>query len=137
AAISEGDSGGPIVDRYGRVVALNDAGNVARAENNVAVPINLVKKYVEQAKVEAAPGRLTDHWMKGQQYFQRKEYAKALAEFEIVNRTRPDSDSAHSPSLIERISRIGKPALPTPQLGPGNDYVEQAIQICKRALHRQ
>lgn len=136
AAISEGDSGGPIVDRFGRVVALNVYGNQNRAGNNVAVPINLAKKYIDQAKVKPDAGALTSHWLTGQDYYSRGEYSKALQEFEIVNGTRPDPES--HVSLSDRINSIFKPR-PVKSEPPsrGNDYVLQAIANCKLKLHMQ
>ncbi|HEV2687473.1 MAG TPA: hypothetical protein VGV35_02935 [Bryobacteraceae bacterium] len=137
AAISEGDSGGPVVDRYGRAVALNDYGNTSRAGNNVAVPINLAKKYLEQVKVQPDAGSLTSLWLTGQDYYSRGEYSKALQEFEIVNGTRPDPESHLS--LTERVNSLLKPK-PVGRLAPAgraNDYVLQAIANCKLKLHHK
>ncbi len=136
AAISEGDSGGPIVDRFGRVVALNVYGNQNRAGNNVAVPINLAMKFLDQAKVKPDTGALTPHWLTGQDYYSRGEYSKALQEFEIVNGTRPDPES--HVSLSDRIDSIFK-RKPVGFAPPsrGNDYVLQAIANCKLKLHMQ
>jgi S1-C subfamily serine protease len=135
AAISEGDSGGPIMDRYGRVVALNVYGNQNRAGNNVAVPINLAKKYLTQAKVEPDSGPLTARWLAGQDYYARGEYTKALQEFEIVDGTRPDPESTKS--FRDRVKDLfnAKATAGLPPTSRGNDYVAQAIANCKLKLH--
>jgi S1-C subfamily serine protease len=140
SAISEGDSGGPILDQYGRVVGLNVYGNTNRSGNNIGVPIDIARKYLEKAGVQPDTGSLTRHWAKGQDYYWRKEYSKALAEFEIVNGSHPDPDARRaSPTEWLRTflskDRQKKNALNV--LVPGNEYVEQAIENCKRNLQKR
>lgn len=87
AETGHGDSGGPVLDSEGRVVALNVAGNDQAPGQNVAVPINLARKYLQQAGIQHLdPGPVSEHWLHGQQEFARKEYAAALKEFKAVTR---------------------------------------------------
>ncbi len=78
--INEGDSGGPEIDRYGRVVAINDAGRLGTGQD-WSVPINLVKTFVEKVGVKPQVGRLSILWFKGQKLFWQKHYRRAEAVF--------------------------------------------------------
>jgi S1-C subfamily serine protease len=48
AAISPGNSGGPLVDRCGTVVAVNTIGSTMGQNVNFSIPIDTVKKYLPQ-----------------------------------------------------------------------------------------
>ncbi|HLV80467.1 MAG TPA: serine protease [Chthonomonadaceae bacterium] len=87
AEINHGDSGGPVLDATGHVIGLNVAGNQEQGPaQNIAIPINLAKKYLAQAGVKLDPGPVTQHWILGQQRFAAKDYRGALDEFEKVER---------------------------------------------------
>jgi hypothetical protein len=143
--VSPGDSGGPVVDAYGRVVGLNDAGNPHWSGNNVAVPIDVAKKYLDKAGVQAAAGRLTEHWTKGQLYYWQKDYARARREFEFVNGTGPDPDreswwsvlTAKLPGRRGNSRPDWAPAELFTPVGRGNEYVKQAIENCNLKLGKR
>ena len=59
AAISPGNSGGPLVDRCGRVVAVNTLGSVAGQNVNFSIPINLVRELLPEL-IET--GRVVRAW---------------------------------------------------------------------------
>ena len=48
AAISPGNSGGPLVDRCGRVIAVNTLGSLEGQNVNLSIPINSVQELVPQ-----------------------------------------------------------------------------------------
>ena len=48
AAISPGNSGGPLVNRCGEVVAVNTMGSTAGQNTNFSIPIDTVKEYLPQ-----------------------------------------------------------------------------------------
>ena len=84
ALINQGDSGGPVLDDSGYVVAMNVAGNTQAAGQNIAIPINIAKVFLANIKVKPLVGAGSEHWRRGQQLFGQKDYAGALAEFEEV-----------------------------------------------------
>jgi S1-C subfamily serine protease len=84
AEISPGDSGGPVVDEYGNVIAMNVAGNPNVPAQNVAIPINIAKELLQEANIKLDAGPVTDHWLKGQDAFWRGRRAAALDEFRTV-----------------------------------------------------
>lgn len=113
AAVSNGDSGGPVLDNFGRVVGLTVFGSTSTSGNNLAVSVSLAKKYLQLAKVQADPGKTTERWERGLRYYFDKDYANALKEFDAIN---------------------GKNQF---LLGRGNEYVEQAIANCRSALGKK
>jgi S1-C subfamily serine protease len=83
AGINHGDSGGPVIDKNGNVIALNVAGtNIP--EHNLAVPINLAKTLLNQAGIHPDPGSLSTHWMSGLNLFSQGQYAAAEKEFQKI-----------------------------------------------------
>ncbi len=78
--INEGDSGGPEIDRYGRVVAINDAGRPGTGQD-WSVPSNLVKVFLQKAGIKPRIGKLTTLWFRGQKLFWAKHYHRAEAIF--------------------------------------------------------
>ena len=48
AAISPGNSGGPLVNRCGEVVAVNTIGSTAGQNTNFSIPIDTVKEYLPE-----------------------------------------------------------------------------------------
>ena len=83
AEVNHGDSGGPVIDRNGNVVALNVAGTDIPA-HNLAVPVNLAKAFLKQAGINADPGSLSTHWMSGLNLFSQGQYAAAEKEFQQI-----------------------------------------------------
>ena len=59
AAISPGNSGGPLVDRCGRVIAVNTLGSLAGQNINFSIPINLVAEFLPQL---IEKGRVVRPW---------------------------------------------------------------------------
>ncbi len=78
--INHGDSGGPEIDSYGRVVAINDAGLMGTGQD-WSIPSNLVKSFLRKAGVKAHVGKLSRLWFKGERLYWAGHYRKAEAIF--------------------------------------------------------
>jgi S1-C subfamily serine protease len=78
--INHGDSGGPEIDTYGRVVAINDAGLLGTGQN-WSIPSNLVKSFLRKAGVKARVGKLSRLWFKGERLYWTGHYRKAETVF--------------------------------------------------------
>ena len=78
--INHGDSGGPEIDTYGRVVAINDAGLLGTGQN-WSIPSNLVKSFLRKAGVKARVGKLSQLWFKGERLYWAGHYRKAETVF--------------------------------------------------------
>jgi hypothetical protein len=124
APVNHGQSGGPVVAPWGRAIGLVDYGST---NDNLAVPINVAKKYLRMAGVDAKPGPLTQHWLSGQDYVEKGDYEDALREFEIVNGDRPENEPRGFPGTMYRPGHVTSHH-------PGNQYVVEAIQKCLKKL---
>lgn len=85
AEINHGDSGGPVVDATGRVVGINCRGLDAPGEK-LAIPINVARKFLDNAGVSPDLGPLTQHWLSGWDAFAQQRYSVARQEFLEVAR---------------------------------------------------
>lgn len=87
ALIFHGHSGGPVLDRGGRVIGLN-VGSAAESipGRTLAVPINVAKEFLKQAQQQADPGPLTEHWITGLRLYASGEYRRAWFEFATVRK---------------------------------------------------
>lgn|GEM_PF-5726181 len=74
--INHGDSGGPEIDQYGRVVAINDAGKTGTGQD-WSVPSNLVKTFLKKVGIKPHVSTLSQLWFKGQKLFWKKHYRQA------------------------------------------------------------
>ena len=86
ANINHGDSGGPVVDEQGRVIAITVAGNPNAAAQNLAIPIDIAKVFLAQSGVLPVANPVTKTWNQACDELQARRYAKALPLFEEVNR---------------------------------------------------
>jgi S1-C subfamily serine protease len=87
ADINHGDSGGPVIDPSGAVVAINVAG-IGEGDSvghKLAVPIDLAKALLKRANVTPDLGPTTAHWEQGLRLYGAGQYAQAAAEFQAVS----------------------------------------------------
>jgi S1-C subfamily serine protease len=127
ADINHGDSGGAVIDKAGRVIGLNVAGNPDAPAQTVAVPINLAKGFLTQAGVRIDLGPVSEHWTRGQQEFGRENYAAALKEFEEVARLQNggferrllSETNEYVDEMIDQCRKLGKLGPDTPELPTG------------------
>jgi hypothetical protein len=117
ADINHGDSGGPVIDNSGRVIALN----VALCSENLpghklAVPINVAKEFLKKAGITPDPGPLSQHWENGLRLFDQGRWQEARHQFEDVSRYQSPpllfwstlGDCEASPYVFEMIGRCDK-----------------------------
>ncbi len=94
AVISHGSSGSPVCDNNGRVIGLatfgtiQNTGGLANAYN-FAIPMSVVKEYLDSAKVVPQVSRATVIYNEGLDLFYKQYYYKALRKFEAVEKLNP------------------------------------------------
>ena len=89
AATNHGNSGGPVLDMNGSVVALNvGKANVTKETSvlRLAIPIILAKEMLRKLGIEPNPGKLSEHWEQGLRLFEEKKYEDALNEIQSAIR---------------------------------------------------
>jgi len=78
AQIHYGDSGGPVIDYQADVIGLNvGAADPKVAKITLAVPINVVKEFLQKAQIVPDPGPLTKLWVDGLKSFADGRYDDA------------------------------------------------------------
>ncbi|MFI5401646.1 MAG: serine protease [Planctomycetota bacterium] len=85
AGISKGDSGGPVIDAHGRVIAINVGGGDNNA-TTLAVPINVAREFLVKAGVKPDVGKLTERWTEGLAAFGSGDFAMASKLFDLIER---------------------------------------------------
>ncbi len=84
ADINHGNSGGPVLNQYGEVIGLGTAGNPQDNGENYAVPIELIKSYLNKAEANVELGDDTNLWYRGLQDFAAGKKVAALKEFQQI-----------------------------------------------------
>jgi serine protease Do len=135
ADISHGDSGGPVLDKNGRVIALNVAGTEI-GSHTVAVPINLAKDLMRKAGIKAQPGAITQLWDSALALFAQGRYRDAKVLLEAVAHQR---DPLFSNAIAAvRTERSSSPKTLTELFGRDtlnlDPYVKAMIERCDRKL---
>lgn len=86
ADTNHGDSGGPVLDESGHVIAMTVAGNPNAPAQNLSIPIEIAKQQLQRAGVEPGRNKVTETWNRACDELQANRVAPALALFEEVNR---------------------------------------------------
>jgi serine protease Do len=131
ADINHGDSGGPVIDKYGRVIGLNVAiypvkgdGELTMPGHSVAVPIDVAKSLLKAAGIEKLdPGPLTEGWERGLRRFAAQDYAAAEKEFGDLIQLEGGGFGGGLPG-------IGSPTLPL--FDQGNPYVRKLYVLSRK-----
>jgi serine protease Do len=127
ANINHGDSGGPVIDKSGRVIALNVAiypikkdAELTMPGHSLAVPVNVAKAMLKAAGItKLDPGPLAEAWERGLRLYAAKDYAAAEQEFVSLMRLETSDWSANA-SLL-------------PSSAPhGNPYVYKLYLLCQK-----
>ena len=111
ANINHGDSGGPVIDGNGDVVAINVAGNNDAAAQTLAVPIGIGKELMASVDVVASRNPATEQWYDGFRYFAAAHYESALDAFTIVDRYQrggillPHNRGSQATAMMEQCTR--------------------------------
>ena len=136
ADINHGDSGGPVLDKNGQVIALTVAVTEI-GSHTVAVPINLAKDLMHKAGIKPQPGAITQQWEDGLTHYAQGSYLEAKGLFETVAHQRdPLFSNAITHLRVERSRSYPKNlkelfGTDTLNLDP---YVKAMIERCDRKL---
>jgi serine protease Do len=90
AMISHGSSGSPVCNDRGEVIGLATFGSLEQRGNalasgfNFAIPITVIREYIDSAKLKPAPGKASILFNQGLQFFYQQFYRKAKEKFEEV-----------------------------------------------------
>lgn len=89
ANINHGSSGGPVCNEKGEVVGLTTFGSLENtgglaAGLNFAIPISILDEYVDSAGFTPAPGRATQLFNEGLNFFDKQHFRTALKKFTEV-----------------------------------------------------
>jgi S1-C subfamily serine protease len=91
AMISHGSSGSPVCNDKGDVVGLATFGSIDQGGGslasgfNFAIPVSVVKEYIDSIKLKPAPGRTTTAFNLGLSFFYQQFYRKAREKFQEVH----------------------------------------------------
>ncbi len=92
AMISHGSSGSPVCNDKGEVIGLATFGSFEQGSSllvsgfNFAIPVSVVKEYIDSAKLIPAEGEATRFFNEGLGLFYQQFYRKALNKFERVEK---------------------------------------------------
>jgi hypothetical protein len=99
AAMTHGNSGGPVLDEQGRVVGVATFGSVDPSTGrevaglNFAVPVSVVHELLAPASIEPAEGTATSKYRLALDAFDKRWYKRALPLFEDVKALDPTHPS--------------------------------------------
>lgn len=92
AVISHGSSGSPVCNEKGEVIGLATFGSLDQGSNvlasgfNFAIPISVVREFIDSVKLEPAISKVSEEFNEGLQYFYQQYYRNAKEKFETVQR---------------------------------------------------
>ncbi|MDP4262603.1 MAG: S1C family serine protease [Bacteroidota bacterium] len=92
AAITHGSSGSPVCNGKGEVIGLATFGSLEQATGslasgyNFAIPVSVIKEFLDSAKVKPQVSLATLLYNQGLDYFYREFFNKALKKFEEVQK---------------------------------------------------
>jgi Trypsin-like peptidase domain len=133
AEIDHGDSGGPVLDKDGNVIAItvaappaNDDGSISLAGHKLAVPINIARKYLRQAGITPDRGAAGQLWDESLRVYNQHKFADALRTLETLRLMQEGVDIQVNPIL-----RLPLPNRPfgCPFVSP---YLDQLVGICSK-----
>jgi hypothetical protein len=96
AAITHGSSGSPVCNNEGKVIGLATFGSLEQNTGglatgfNFAIPISIVKEFLDSVKVHARISRSSEKYNEALGYFYQGYYRKARARFEEVRKLNKD-----------------------------------------------
>lgn len=96
AAITHGSSGSPVSNTSGEVIGLATFGSLEQTSGklseayNFAIPVSIVQQFLDSVKVVPAMSQASISYNRGVNYFYEQFYAKALQQFQAVQKLNPD-----------------------------------------------
>jgi hypothetical protein len=103
ADINHGDSGGPVIDRAGRAIAINVASTGAPG-HNLAIPINVAKDLLRQAGITPDPGPLSALWLDALRAYAARRYEEAEGKLRQILESQ-----AAIPGIMGKIDQLFQP----------------------------
>lgn len=101
ALISHGSSGSPVCNDRGEVIgiatfgSLEHGGTALASGFNFAIPISVVKEYMDSAQLVPEMSKATIHFSEGLELFYQQFYRKALEKFEQVQELNENYNQLH------------------------------------------
>lgn len=95
AAITHGNSGGPVFNNQGEVIGIATFGSIDPNTHqeiqgmNFAVPISIAKQYLNELNVKPAESELTKNYKAALSLFHQEKYKQALKIFQEINAINP------------------------------------------------
>jgi len=92
--VTHGNSGGPVLDRYGRVAGMSTAGSMDDQGNqvqgfNFALPASVIRQFLNSANVHPKESQATSLFKQGLDAADQQHYSQALQLFQKVNTLDP------------------------------------------------
>lgn len=101
AVIAHGSSGSPVCNVKGEVIGLATFGTVEQATGalansyNFALPVSVVKEYLDSAGVTPQMSQASLAWYKGLDYFYNESFSKAENQFRAVEKLNANFPQLH------------------------------------------
>lgn len=96
AVIAHGSSGSPVCNNRGEVIGLATFGTLEQATGalangyNFAIPVPVLREYLDSAGINARPSEASIAWQLGLDLYYKKFYSKALRKFRTVRELNED-----------------------------------------------
>jgi serine protease Do len=96
AAITHGNSGGPVFNDRGQVIGVATFGSIDYSTGaevagfNFAVPVGVVKQFLREVNVTPQESKLSHAYQEGLTHFEREEFSSALEKFKEVSELNPN-----------------------------------------------
>jgi S1-C subfamily serine protease len=84
ADINHGDSGGPVLDSRGRVIAINVGSATGASGHTLAVPINYAREMLRDLHVQVDSGPATALWIEALADYNEQHYADANTKLNLL-----------------------------------------------------
>ena len=94
AAITNGNSGGPVFNEQGKVIgvatfgSLNEQGNQIQGMN-FAIPVSIVREFLSDNGNQLQIGETMEQYREAVRTFDQGEYEDALSEFQEIHQAQP------------------------------------------------
>ncbi|AFC33986.1 peptidase S1 and S6, chymotrypsin/Hap [Paenibacillus mucilaginosus 3016] len=95
AAMSGGNSGGPVFNESGEVIGIATFGSINTGSGtevqgmNFAIPISIAKQFLNESNITPSESQLTKIYKEGLSLYNSRKYSKALEKFREVNELNP------------------------------------------------